>query len=83
MLPAVVDVLVPALFVGVGLGVVVAAIVLLLVSAWDAEVEMSGFVGALDVLGVCTTGAIVWVGLERGTDEVVAEPPACMLKTRP
>lgn len=82
-----VDVLVRILplFAGVGVGVAEPVLALLLVSALEVGLSVSEVEGAVLVLGFCTTGAWVCVGLEGETDDVDAEPKpaACILKTRP
>lgn len=65
----------------------VLVLLLFLRSAFAVEPSVFDVEGVLVVLGFCTTGAWVWVDLERESDDVDArlksELAGCMLKTRP
>lgn len=65
----------------------VLVLLLLLLSALAMKPSVFEVEGVLVVLGFCTTGAWIWLGLEREADDVDArdgsEPADCMLKTRP
>lgn len=65
----------------------VLVLLLLLRSALAAKPSVFEVDGVLVVVELCTTGAWVWVGLEREVDDVDArhdsEVADCMLKTRP
>jgi hypothetical protein len=65
----------------------VLVLLMLLLSALAVEPSVFEADWVLIVLGFCTTGAWIWVGLAREADDVDArhesEPADCMLKTKP